>query len=122
MGAISYEGKVTMKKYIPLLVLAILLIPGFAQAEQAENTETFEIKGVIGDCAPQSRIYEIDGTIYKFDENIPIQTPSGATLTFADLKGGMKVTIIAEKVLGPDGKEEIKYVGIIVMGKQGAKK
>jgi hypothetical protein len=112
-----------MKKYIPLLFLAILLIPGFAQAEkQAENTETFEIKGVIGDCAPQSRIFEVDGTIYEFDEDIPIQTTSGDPLTFADLKGGIRIKIIAEKVFGPDGKKEIKYVGIEVMPKKGAKK
>ena len=111
-----------MKKYIPLLSLTILLIPGFAQAEQAESPETFEIKGVIGDCAPQSRIYEVDGKIYEFDEDVPIQTPSGDPLTFADLKGGMSIKIIAEKVFGPDGKEEIKYVGIVAMKKQGAGK
>ena len=104
-----------MKKYILILLLNILLIPGFAQAEQAENTETFEIKGVIGDCAPQSRIYEVDGTIYEFDEDIPIQTTSGNTLTFADLKGGMRIKIIAEKVFGPDGKEKVNYISIIVI-------
>ena len=111
-----------MKQYILLLTLTILLIPGFAQAEQAESTETFEIKGVIGDCAPQARIYEVDGTIYEFDEDIPIQTPSGNPLTFADLKGGMTIKIIAEKVLGPDGKEEIKYVAIVAMPKKGVGK
>ncbi len=107
-----------MKKYILLLILTILLIPSFAQAEQAEGTETFEIKGVIGDSAPQSRIYEVDGKIYEFDKDIPIQTPSGDTLTFADLKGGMRIKIIAEKAFGPDGKEEIKYVRIVVMPKK----
>jgi hypothetical protein len=104
-----------MKKYIPLLFLTLLLIPSFTQAE---NTETFEIKGVIGDYAPQSRTYEVDGKIYEFDEDITIQTPSGDALTFADLKGGMRIKIIAEKVSGPDGKEEVKYIRIIVMKKQ----
>ncbi|MCG6944442.1 MAG: hypothetical protein LJE87_03755 [Deltaproteobacteria bacterium] len=108
-----------MKKYIPLLLLAFLLIPSFAWAE---STETFEIKGVIGDCAPQSRIYEVDGTIYEFAEDIPIQTPSGDALTFADLKGGVRIKIIAEKVPGPDGKEEVKYIRIIVKKKQRAGK
>ena len=108
-----------MKKYIPLLILTILLIPGIALAE---STETFEIKGVIGDCAPQSRIYEVDGEIYEFDKDIPIQTPSGDPLTFADLKGGMKIKIIAEKVTGSNGKEEIKYVRIVAMKKPRAKK
>ena len=101
-----------MKKYILLLFLSLLLIPGFVQAE---STETFEIKGVIGDSAPQSRIYEVDGKIYEFDEDVTIQTPSGDPLTFSDLKGGMKIKIIAEKVSGPDGKKKNKYIRIIVM-------
>ena len=104
-----------MKKYILLLFFTLLLIPSFAQAESAE---TIEIKGVIGDSAPQSRTYEVDGKIYEFDEDITIQTPSGDALTFADLKGGMKIKIIAEKVSSPDGKEKIKYIRIIVMKKQ----
>jgi hypothetical protein len=108
-----------MKKYIPLLFLALLLIPSFARAE---STETIEIKGVIGDFAPQSRIYEVDGTIYEFDEDITIQTPSGDALTFAALQGGVKIKIIAEKVPGPDGKEGINYIRIIVMKKPRAGK
>ena len=101
-----------MKKHILFLFLTLLLIPSFALAE---STETFEIRGVIGDSAPQSRTFEVDGKIYKFDEDIPIQTPSGDALTFADLKGGMRIKIIAEKVSGPDGKEKVNYIGIIVM-------
>jgi hypothetical protein len=108
-----------MKKYVLIVLLAFLLIPSFVQAE---STETFEIQGVIGDSAPQSRTYEVDGKIYEFDEDITIQTPSGDTLTFADLKGGMRIKIIAEKVPGPDGKEKIKYNRIIVMKKQRAGK
>ncbi len=101
-----------MKKYILLLFLTLLLIPTLAPAE---STETIEIKGVIGDSAPQSRTYEVNGKIYEFDEDITIQTPSGDALTFADLKGGVKIKIIAEKVPGPDGKEKIRYISIIVM-------
>ena len=108
-----------MKRYIPLLFLAVLLIPSFVQAESAE---TIEIKGVIGDSAPQSRIYEVDGTIYKFDEDIAIQTPSGDALTFADLKGGMIIKIIGEKVSAPDGKEKVNYISIIVMKEKRAGK
>ena len=101
-----------MKKYILLLFLTLLLIPTLAPGDRPE---TIEIKGVIGDSAPQSRTYEVDGKIYEFDEDITIQTPSGDALTFADLKGGVKIKIIAEKVPGPDGKEKIKYISIIVM-------
>ncbi len=108
-----------MKKYILLFFLTVLLIPSFAQAE---STETIEIQKVIGDSAPQSRTYEVDGKIYEFDEDITIQTPSGDALTFADLKGGVKIKIIGEKVPGPDGKEKIKYISIIVMKKQQAGK
>lgn len=105
-----------MNKYILVLFLSLLLIPSFALAEgQAESTETIEIKGIIGDFAPQSRTYEVDGKMYEFAEDIAIQTASEDPLTFADLKGGMKIKIIAEKVPGPDGKEEIKYIRIIVL-------
>ena len=107
--------RIDMNKYTALLFLTLLLIPSFVLAE---STETIEIKGVIGDFAPQSRTYEVDGTMYEFDEDITIQTPTGDALTFADLKGGMRVKIIAEKVLGPDGKEEVKYTRIVVMKKQ----
>ena len=108
-----------MKKYILLLFLTLLLLPNLANADRPE---TIEIRGVIGDSAPQSRTYEVDGKIYEFDEDITIQTPSGDALTFADLKGGVKIKIIAEKVPGPDGKEEVKYIRIIVMKKQQADK
>ena len=101
-----------MKKYVLIVLLAFLLIPSFAQTE---STETFEIQGFIGDYAPQSRTYEVDGTIYEFAEDIPIQTPSGDALTFADLKGGIIIRIIAEKVSGPDGTERVTYIRIIVM-------
>jgi hypothetical protein len=109
----------SMKKYVLIILLAFLLIPSFAQTE---STETFEIQGVIGDYAPQSRTYEVDGKIYEFDEDITIQTPSGDALTFADLKGGMRIKIIAEKVSGPDGKDKVNYTRIIVMQKQQAGK
>ena len=101
-----------MKKNIFLLSLTLLFIPNPANADL---TETIEIQGFIGDSAPQSRTYEVDGKIYKFDEDIPIQTQSGDALTFADLRGGMKITIIAQKVPGPDGKEKNRYISIIVM-------
>ena len=101
-----------MKKYIMLFFLTVLLIPNLAPADRIE---TIEIQGVIGDSAPQSRTYEVDGKIYEFDEDITIQTPSGDALTFADLKGGIEIKIIGEKVPGPDGKEKIKYITIIVM-------
>ena len=101
-----------MKKYVLIVLLILLLIPSFALAQ---STETLEIHGVIGDFAPQSRIFEVDGKIYQFDEDITIQTPSGDALTFADLKGGMRIRIIAEKVLDPEGKEKINYLSITVM-------
>jgi len=108
-----------MKKYILLLFLTLLLLPNLAPADRIE---TIEIQGVIGDSAPQSRTYEVDGKIYEFDEDITIQTPSGDALTFADLKGRVKIKIIAEKVPGPDGKEQLRYISITVMKKQQAGK
>ena len=72
-----------MKKYILLFFLTVLLLPNLAHADRQE---AIEIKGVIGDYAPQSRTYEVDGKIYEFDEDITVQTPSGDALTFADVE------------------------------------
>ena len=96
-----------MKKYILLLFLTILLIPNLATADQAK---TIEIKGVIGDYAPEARMYEVNGKMYEFEEDITIQSQAGEILTFADLKGGMSIKIVGVKEFGPDGKEKIKYI------------
>ena len=105
-----------MKRFIVIFLSLLLLFPVIAMAE--EGTETFEIKGVIGDFATGARVYEISGEIYEFDEDITIQTQDGEALTFADLRGGMAIKIIGEKSYGPDGKEEVKYVKIIVTKKK----
>jgi len=105
-----------MKRYILIILSLFLLFPSLAMVEEA--TETFEIKGVIGDFAAEARIYEVSGEIYQFDEDITIETQSGDALTFADLRGGMSVKIIGEKSYGPDGEEKIKYVKIIVKKKK----
>ena len=106
-----------MKKYIILLVLTFLLIPSLATSEPEK---TVEIKGVIGDCAPEARMYEVSGKLYSFDEDILIQAQDGTPLTFADLVGGMSIKIVGEKIGDPKAKtkEEIKYIKIIVLKKQ----
>jgi len=103
-----------MKKYILLLFLTLLLIPNFTTAEPAK---TIEIQGIIGDFAPDGRIYEVSGKLYKFDEDIIIQTQDGTPLTFAELKGGTAIKIIGEKTFDPKAKtkEKIKYIRIIVL-------
>jgi len=104
-----------MKKYILLSILTILLVPNLATADQVK---TIEIKGVIGDYAPEARMYEVNGKMYEFEEDIAIQSQAGEILTFADLKGGMRIKIIGEKIPGLAGKEKIKYTNIIVMNKK----
>lgn len=106
-----------MKKNIFLLFLTLLLIPALTTAEP---NKTIEIQGIIGDSAPQSRAYEVDGRIYQFDEDITIQNESGEILGFDALKGGTEIKIIAEKTSHPKEKtgEEIKYLRIIVLKKQ----
>ena len=105
-----------MKKNIFLLFLTLLLIPAFTSGEP---NKTIEIQGVIGDSAPQSRTYEVDRNIYKFDEDITIQNESGEILGFDALKGGSEIKIIGEKTFDPKAKnkEKIKYVTIIVLKK-----
>ena len=104
-----------MKKYILLSLLTILLIPNLATADQVK---TIEIKGVIGDYSPEARMYEVNGKMYEFEEDITIQSQAGEILTFADLKGGMPIKIVGVKEFRPDGKEKIKYISIIVMNKK----
>jgi hypothetical protein len=107
-----------MKKNIFLLLtilfLILLLIPNFTAGEAKK---TIEIQGVIGDYAQEDRIFEVNGKIYNFDEDVVIQAPDGAVLTFADLKGGTEIKIIGEKTTDPKGKskEKIKYIRIIVL-------
>ena len=105
-----------MKKYIQLLCLTLLFIPAFTAAEP---NKTIEIQGIIGDFAPDGRIYEVSGKLYKFDEDIMIQAQDGTVLTFAELKGGTKIKIIGEKTFDPKAKtkEKIKYLRIIVLKK-----
>jgi hypothetical protein len=105
-----------MKSNIFLLFLTLLLIPNFTTAEPPK---TIEIQGIIGDFAPDGRIYEVSGKLYKFDEDIMIQTKDGTLLTFAELKGGTEIKIIGEKTFDPKAKtkEKIKYVRIIVLKK-----
>lgn len=106
-----------MKRYILIILSLFLLFPSLLLAEE-EVKEIFEIKGVIGDFAPDARVYEVSGEIYEFDEDITIESQSGDALTFADLRGGMSIKIIGEKSYGPDGEEKIKYVKIIVKKKK----
>jgi hypothetical protein len=104
-----------MKKNLLLLFLALLLVvPSLATADEVK---TIEIRGVIGDSAPQSRTYEVDREIYQFDEDIIIQNESGEVLTFAALKGGTEIKIIGEKISDPKAgsKEKIKYMRIVVL-------
>ena len=106
--------RIDMKKYILLLFLTLLLIPGLTTGEPEK---TIEIQGVIGDFAREDRIFEVDGEIYKFDEDIVIQAQDETVLTFADLNGGVEIKIIGEKTFDPKAKtkEKIKYIRIIVL-------
>ena len=105
-----------MKKYVLFILLVSFLGPNLASAEPEK---TVEIKGVIGDCAPEARMYEVSGKLYSFDEDILIQDQDETPLTFADLSGGMSIKIIGEKIGDPKEKtkEKIKYIKIIVLKK-----
>jgi ribosome biogenesis SPOUT family RNA methylase Rps3 len=102
------------KKNIVIFFLTLLLIPAFTVAEP---DKTIEIQGIIGDSAPRSRTYEVDRKIYQFDEDIIIQNEAGEILGFDALRGGTEIKIIGEKIADPKakGKEEIKYIRIIVL-------
>ena len=110
-----------MKKYVLIILLVSFLAPNLASAEPEK---TVEIKGVIGDCAPEARMYEVNGKLYSFDEDILIQAQDETPMAFADLHGGMSIRIIGVKTGDPkaETKEEIKYIKIIVLKKQPAAK
>lgn len=105
-----------MKNYILPLFLTFLLIPSLSSG-QVEKT--IEIQGVIGDSAPQSRTYEVEGKIYELDQDIAIQTEAGEALSFANLKGGVEIKIIAERTTEPKPKDrkKIRYIKIIVLNR-----
>ena len=112
----SCEEYQPMKRNIFVLFLTLLLIPAFTGAKP---NKTIEIQGIIGDFAPDGRIYEVSGKLYKFDQDVTIQSQDGTVLTFADLKGGTEIKIIGEKIFDPKNKakEKIKYLRIIVLKK-----
>jgi hypothetical protein len=103
-----------MKKNIFVLLLTLLLIPTLATADQVK---TIEIQGIIGDFAPDGRIYEVSGKLYKFDEDIVIQAQDETPLTFAALKGGTEIKIIGEKISDSKAgsREQIKFIRVIVL-------
>ncbi|MEJ2364346.1 MAG: hypothetical protein P8075_09355 [Deltaproteobacteria bacterium] len=105
-----------MKTNLFLLCLTLVFIPAFAGAKP---NKTIEIQGIIGDFAPDGRIYEVSGKLYTFDQDIMIQSQDGTVLTFAELKGGTEIKIIGEKIFDPKAKtkEKIKYLRIIVLKK-----
>lgn len=104
-----------MKKQILCFIFLLLLLPS---ATIAEYRIPIKIEGRIGDFAPKSRTYEIDGKIYRFQKDIIIEDQYGRRLTFNDLKGGLFIKIIGEKIIGRHQKEKIELNKIIIMKKK----
>ena len=93
------------RKTIWLSVL-VLLIP---LALQAEMTIPFMVEGTIGDFAPRSRTYEIDGHTYQFPPGTPVENRAGQPLRFDQLKGGAHIRINGEKTYRDDQQEVVHY-------------
>jgi len=104
-----------MKKQILCFIFLLLLLP---IATIAETRIPIKIEGRIGDFAEKSRIYEINGEIYQFQQNIIIENQYGRRLTLNDLKGGLFIKIIGEKIIERDQKEKIEFNKIIIMNKR----
>jgi len=100
-----------LRKKIWLSVL-VLLIP---LALQAEMTIPFMVEGTIGDCAPRSQTYEIDGNYYQFPPDTPVEDRNGQPLRFARLKGGVHIRISGEKICRDDQKEVVKVNKIVCL-------
>lgn len=69
--------------------MAVLVL--VASIAGSDTTSDVHIQGKIGDCAPQSRIYEIDGTVYPLTEEIIIADTYGNRLDFRALQPGVAV-------------------------------
>jgi hypothetical protein len=80
-----------MKKLFGMLTTLLVLVSSMAFSE---TTPQLNIQGKIGDLAPQSRIYEINGTIYSLPEETIIEDTHGRKLNFLALKPGVEVNLI----------------------------
>ena len=103
-----------MKKQIVRFLFLLLLLPIVANAEYKIPVI---VEGHIGDFAPKSRIYEVNGHFYQLPGNIVIQNRDGERLSFGHLKGGTIVKIIGEKIVGPNENSKILFNKIVIMKK-----
>ena len=99
-----------MLRKIFWLSVVILLIPLVLQAEMSVP---FMVEGTIGDCAPRSRTYEIDGHCYQFPPGTRVENRNGQPLSFDQLQGGAHIRISGEKIYRDDRKEVVKFNKII---------
>ena len=79
---------------IKLFVILTTLLVFVFSIGFSETTSQVSIHGKIGDLAPQSRIYEINGTIYSLPEEAIIEDTHGRRLNFLSLKPGVEVNLI----------------------------
>ncbi|UCF92792.1 MAG: hypothetical protein JSW39_01140 [Desulfobacterales bacterium] len=100
-----------------MMFWAILFLVFGPMAVNAGNSVPFTIEGVIGDFAPKSGIYEIDGKIYRLPPNIIIENHKGQQLTVRHLTGGTFVKVIGKKILDLSLEEQIKFYKIVVTEK-----
>ena len=80
-----------MVKLFSILTTLLVFFPGIGFSETASQVS---IQGRIGDLSPQSRIYEINGTIYSLPEDTIIEDTHGRRLNFRALKQGVEVNLI----------------------------
>ncbi len=70
-------------------LLFLLVAPGLVYAA----SPTIVGSGVIGDFSGANRIYEVNGRMYTFPPDIPIQNRYGKALDFTALKGGVLMDV-----------------------------
>ncbi len=87
-----------------------------AQGAMASSALPWSTQGVIGDFAPTSGTYYIDGKSYQLPNSIVVENTRGQQVSRADLKGGVRVKVLGEKIFKGLTRPKVSIKRIIVLG------
>ena len=97
---------------VMLLFLGLILAPGRVSAREG----LWSAEGVIGDYAPQSRIYQVGKAAFHFPSHAVIEGPGGKRIPLEELKGGMRIRVEGVDLLGRGAGTGIGIRRVVVLG------
>jgi hypothetical protein len=95
-----------------LLFLGLILAPWRASAQEG----LWSAEGVIGDYAPQSRIYQVGNAAFRVPSHAVVEGPGGKRISMEGLKGGMRVRVEGVDLLGRGAGTGIGIRKVVVLG------